>query len=81
MAAIHGPGGPLVACVWSGRTTFGADNLRRDSTHGYTVGSSQKGNVLQLYYKNYNILHFNKYSAKGVTLRYILYSDLRPRSR
>ena len=33
MAAVHGPGDHWWRRVWSGRTTCGADNLRRDNAH------------------------------------------------
>ena len=33
MAAVHGPGDHWWRRVWSGRTTCGADNLRRDKSH------------------------------------------------
>ena len=32
MAAVHGPGDHWWRRVWFGRTTLGADNLRRDRT-------------------------------------------------
>ena len=32
MAAVHGPGDHWWCCVWSSRTTCGADNLRCDSS-------------------------------------------------
>ena len=36
MAAVHGPGDHWWRHVWSGWTTCGADNLRRDSARMHT---------------------------------------------